>query len=231
MDIGDRIQGLDLTLYNAIESQSSHCDKEDWLAVQRLVRNGMLGYDYGYTYLEIGSHLGGSIQPHLLDPRCKQIVSVDSRPLACPDDRQQKTVKYTGNSTQRMKDNLTALEPEGMKKLLCVEGSSADLTLPIFIHSPKFCLIDAEHTHAAAMSDFLACMRVCDPRAVICFHDAQVIIPALRDALHHLNQLGIPFTARAMREYNFMIILDRSVAKDPWILNNSTNGLAWLAED
>ena len=228
MTIDQRINGLDVTLYNAIESQSSHCDKEDWLGVQRIIRHK----PGGYTYLEIGSHLGGSIQPHLLDPLCKQIVSVDARPLQCPDDREQKFVKYTGNSTKRMMENLNNLAPEHVDKVTCVEGSGRDLTPQIFTQPPTFCLIDGEHTHGAAFADFLSCMRVCAPDAVICFHDAQVIIPALRDALHHLNMQGRRFHARKMREYNFMIFLGNHIfAADQWLLNASSNGQAWLAED
>ena len=40
-----------------------------------------------FRYLEIGSHLGGSLQALVADPRCMEIVSIDTRPDSQPDDR------------------------------------------------------------------------------------------------------------------------------------------------
>ena len=69
--------------FNKIESQSTKGDKRALLAIQRTTRNRFSTY----TYLDIGSHLGGPIQPHLLDPRCETIYSIDTRPESHPDDR------------------------------------------------------------------------------------------------------------------------------------------------
>src|SRR4051812_12044666 len=79
----DRIAELDLSLFDVIPSQSTSDDKGSLLALQLAVRDAV----GEYTYLEIGSYLGGSIQPHLLDPECRKIYSIDKRPRSQPDER------------------------------------------------------------------------------------------------------------------------------------------------
>jgi hypothetical protein len=63
-DIESKITSLDITLFDAIYSQSTPEDKLSFLMVQKAVR----GLVSQYSYLEIGSHLGGTIQPYLVDP-------------------------------------------------------------------------------------------------------------------------------------------------------------------
>ena len=77
------IKTLDLGLFEKISSQSSDDDKQSLLACQLATRE-LAG---AYHYLEIGSYLGGSIQPHLLDRHCAKIYSIDKRPLNQPDER------------------------------------------------------------------------------------------------------------------------------------------------
>ena len=59
-----RVAALDLSLFDAIPSQSSAWDRRSLLACQAAIRQ-RIGR---YVYLEIGSHLGGSLQTHVLDP-------------------------------------------------------------------------------------------------------------------------------------------------------------------
>ena len=98
-----RIERLDCSLFDPIPTQSSKGDRMSWLALQGAVRRAAPSY----TYLEIGSHLGGSIQQHWIDPRCSLIYSIDKRPLEQPDDRGA-VFAYAGNSTARMLGNLHA---------------------------------------------------------------------------------------------------------------------------
>ncbi len=63
------IKALDISLFRHIASQTTSADRMSLLALQLATRD-MWG---DYSYLEIGSHLGGSIQPHLPDPKCKRI--------------------------------------------------------------------------------------------------------------------------------------------------------------
>lgn len=71
----------DVRLLDHIEAQLLGADKRSLLDVQQAIRE-CVGQ---YTYLEIGSYLGGSIQVHLLDPRCKQNFLIDKRLLGTPD--------------------------------------------------------------------------------------------------------------------------------------------------
>lgn len=76
IEFDQNLNDLDLELFAVIPSQSTDDDKRSLLAVQRRTRE-LAG---NYSYLEIGSYLGGSIQPHLLDSKCKSIWSIDKRP-------------------------------------------------------------------------------------------------------------------------------------------------------
>jgi hypothetical protein len=99
---GERLHALDITLFDGIPSQSTGLDRRSLLAAQGAIR-ARFG---SYVYLELGSHLGGSVQTHVMDPACARIYSIDRRPLAQPDARGQDS-DYAGNSTARMIENLT----------------------------------------------------------------------------------------------------------------------------
>ena len=77
-----RLAALDTTLFDAVPCQLYDDDRRSLLAVQAAVRRRA----GAYRYLEIGSYLGGSIQAHLLDPRCERIYSIDNRSAAAPDE-------------------------------------------------------------------------------------------------------------------------------------------------
>jgi hypothetical protein len=112
-DFTPRLEALDVSLFDSVPTQSSDADRQSWLAVQRSVR-----VPSGYTYLEIGSHLGGSVQQHLVDPLCRQIISIDKRPASQPDDRG-KIFHYKDNSSSRMMDNLRRVAADQIGKVTC----------------------------------------------------------------------------------------------------------------
>ena len=60
-DFEAQINRLDVALFGHIFSATTQEDKRSLLAVQRAVRE--LKAAQGYVYLEIGSYLGGSLQP------------------------------------------------------------------------------------------------------------------------------------------------------------------------
>jgi len=120
-NIAERLESLDVSLFDSIPTESTEGDRKAWLAVQRSVR-----LPSGYTYLEIGSHLGGSLQQHLLDPLCRNIFSIDRRPLCQPDDRGQ-VFYYEGNSTDRMLDNLRRISADQLSKLTCFDADASDI--------------------------------------------------------------------------------------------------------
>src|SRR6516162_9870377 len=92
-----KIESLDTTIF-AIQP-GHNPDRTSFLRIQRLVRR----LQPGYIYLEIGSDIGASLLPHLLDPSCAMAISIDSRPERQPDERG-KDFYYPGNSTVRMLD-------------------------------------------------------------------------------------------------------------------------------
>src|SRR2546427_12016163 len=73
-----QIGRLDVGLFQWILSQSTENDRRALLAIQLAFRERQSSY----VYLEIGSYKGGSLQPHVLDPRRGQIHSIDLRPRA-----------------------------------------------------------------------------------------------------------------------------------------------------
>jgi hypothetical protein len=185
----ERIARLDTSLFDAIRSQSSVGDKRSWLALQAATRSAK----GSYTYLEIGSYLGGSIQPHLLDPRCRRIFSIDKRPLEQPDDRG-RVFGYRDSSTARMLNNLRQLAPDQVQKVICFDSDAKNVVLRNPAELPALCLIDGEHTRSAVLDDFEACVRLCAPDAVICFHDAQVIHQAIAEIVEKLKRAHERFT-------------------------------------
>jgi hypothetical protein len=234
---GGRIEGLDITLFSQILSQTTDADKRSLLAAQVCTRECM----DRYVYLEIGSHLGGSIQPHLLDPKCKKIYSIDKRPAAQPDERGP-TFEYPDNSTERMVSLLAMIDPEGVKKIECIDADTKSIS-PSRIHdAPNLCLIDGEHTPAAVLADFDFCLKVCAAGATIVFHDAQIVFRGLRSVVSKLKRAGREFSPHALSDAVYVICLDGSLipaklAKfssqaredDLWSPRNDLHLLRWRA--
>lgn len=215
-DFERRLRELDPSLFAAIDSQSNDGDRRSWLALQRLAR----GRDGSYVYLEIGSHLGGSIQPHLLDPRCRRIYSIDNRPVVPPDDRGQE-FRYDGNSTERMLANLRALDPEQVSKIVCFESDAREIDPSRLPERPDLCFVDGEHTWSAVLSDFDFCLRVCSPRAILCFHDDWIIYPALARILRRLRKQGARLKAVKLQGSTFAILLGASTVPDDGFLREA----------
>src|SRR5207253_3992080 len=86
LKLGGRAVGLDMQMVTAIEaldtaafivwSETSEYDKISFLRIQKLIR----AHVANYVYVEVGSHLGGTLAPHLADPRCRTVISIDPRP-------------------------------------------------------------------------------------------------------------------------------------------------------
>lgn len=224
-DFEPRIDELDLSLFKAIDSQSDDGDKRSWLALQRIVRR----WNGNYTYLEIGSYLGGSLQPHLLDPRCRRIISIDNRPPdELPDDRGQ-GFRYADNSTASMLSNLRAIDPGQVSKIVCFDCDARDIDPACLPDRPDLCFIDGEHTKRAVMSDFDFCARVCSPRAIIYFHDDWVIYPALARIIRALRKERKHFTVLKLLGSTFAIGLGESAMReDDFIRKAAVNGRLFI---
>jgi hypothetical protein len=176
--IADRIAALDTSLFAHVESQTSDNDRKSLLAVHDAVatRTGE------FTYLEIGSHLGGTLQTVLADPRCTRVISVDPRPQWQPDDRLEAGSGYVDNSTERMLGLLRTVPDADLSKLETLEESTENIAPGRFAR-PEFCFIDGEHTYGAALRDARFCRTVMQGAGIVAFHDFAAIERAVLDFL------------------------------------------------
>lgn len=193
------LNGLDLTLFEAIPSQSTEDDKRSLLAVQRAVRE-LAG---NYSYLEIGSYLGGSIQPHLLDPKCESVWSIDKRPVAQPDERGFEW-KYNNNSTARMIEMLKGVA-EDVSKVKTIDGDTREIAANKVLDKIDLCFIDGEHTDEAAFADFKFCLTVLKENGAIMFHDSQITYGGIAESLKYLTEKGVTHRAYVLPTIVFVV--------------------------
>jgi predicted O-methyltransferase YrrM len=184
------LKTLDISVFEGIPSQTSDDDRKSLLALQAAARSKRKTY----TYLEIGSFLGGSLQPHLLDSSCERIYSIDKRCAVAPDDRDQtSTITYEDNTSEKMLSLLRAVDEASLPKIVCFEADAADIALEKISVPPDLAFIDGEHTYAAVLADFEFCSRVVAPDGCIAFHDSYIIYPALEKICKDLKRNGRDF--------------------------------------
>lgn len=198
-DVDQSIRSCDLELFAKIPSQSTDEDKRSLLACQAAVRE----LRPRYKYLEIGSHLGGSIQPHLLDERCSGIYSIDKRPRSQPDARGYDWV-YENNSTARMLDNLLQLTDD-VSKIVTIDGDSRTIDPREVPDKIDLCFIDGEHTDEAVIADFEFCLRVLADNGAIVFHDSQITYLGIAACLKRLEERSIAFKAYVLPHVVFVV--------------------------
>lgn len=210
-DFIDDIEKLSPTLFDGIPSQTGHADRRALLAVQRAVARA-----HGrYAYLEIGSHLGGSLQPHLADPRCTKIYSIDARPLAQPDDRAPGFLAhYEDNSSARMLSLLGARGVGDLTKIVCFDSDAAEVEIALIAEPPLIAFIDGEHTRAAVRSDFAFCREAIDPRGAILLHDFSIVYPAIAAIRTTLRREGVPHLAVMLEGDVFGFFFDAALVHD-----------------
>lgn len=200
MEFEDSLKNLDLKLFEKIASQTTDGDKRSLLVLQNAVRE----IYPEYIYLEIGSYLGGSLQPHLLDDKCKIIYSIDKRPLVQPDERGIDFV-YQHNSTSRMLEILQTVTKIGLEKIVCFDADASEIEKAKIDPRPEVCFIDGEHTDIASWNDFLFCIDVVTEKGMIIFHDAAIIYNSLRRITDFLEQSGRPFRAYNLSDVVFVV--------------------------
>lgn len=214
------ISNLDIRIFEKINSQSTENDKQSLLACQLAARE----LAPVYNYLEIGSYLGGSIQPHLQDSKCAQIYSIDKRPLHQPDNR---GVDYTylNNSTARMIELLEKVAPTD--KVKTIDGDTRHISTTQVTKKIQLCLIDGEHTDEAVFSDFKFCLQVLDKNGAIVFHDAPIIYNGITLCIDYLKKNDIKFRAYGLPDIVFVIeIGEFPIHKSAAILERLTNNHA-----
>jgi hypothetical protein len=180
------IETLNIDVFQ-VGTQTTPSDRTSLLRVQNFARS-VLGR---YVYLEIGSHVGGSLFPHLIDPTCEAAVSVDPRPPAQPDERAE-IFAYEESSTARMITLLSAQLPSAaMSKLTTIDSDVSAVRPEALDAKARLTLIDAEHTDTACFSDFVGAMSLMKPDCIVAFHDSNLIADAIRNAERLLDHLAI----------------------------------------
>ena len=195
----ERLASLDITLFEKIESQSTNDDRRSLLAVQLATGN----LTDSFSYLEIGSYLGGSIQPYLLDEKCTRIISVDKRPEVQPDARGYDWV-YQNNTTARMVELLKGVS-ENTDKLETFDGDTSEVKPGQVGEKVDLCFIDGEHTDVAVVRDFRFCLNVLKENGAIMFHDAQITYNGIAECIEYLQKNNIKFRAYALPSVAFLV--------------------------
>ncbi len=213
------IDSLDVSLFEKVQSQSTHLDKQSFLACQLALRD----LRPSYAYLEIGSYLGGSIQPYLYDDRCRRIYSIDKRPDLQPDERGI-DYAYENNSTARMLENLRQVAPGKMDKITTIDGDTGEIDPAKIGEKVQLCFIDGEHTDEAVVRDFQFSRKVLDSNGAIVFHDSHVTYNGIAECVKYLEKNAVTFNAYALPNIVFVIeIGDFPLHKHPKILERLIN--------
>lgn len=206
----EQIDSLDVSLLAAIPSETSNEDKRSLLAVHLACRRNLSRF----RWLEIGSHLGGSLQALIRDPRCTGIDSIDLRPEQLPDERIA-TIAYPENSTARMRGLLSDLSDSDMAKLRTHEAQTRQLD-PEDFERPDVCFIDAEHTDEACRRDAEFCRAVLRNEGVILFHDIGIVYRAVADFAQSLAADGTVHRLAYLPDVMFAIELGgENLLSDP----------------
>ena len=169
-----------------IPSQTSTNDKLFLLGSIQLARS-----TNGYAYLEIGSLLGGSLTPFLMDPLCELVLSVDDRERVQPDERGI-SYDYTGITTQSMLDELNRCKI-GTEKLRTFDGSIHELP-DDYAASFDIALLDGEHTDEACFRDFIWTFPRMKSDAMIMFHDSTLIYKSIKLIMLYLDKAKVTYS-------------------------------------
>jgi hypothetical protein len=209
-NIDKKIEEIDISLFSHIESQSTINDKKSILSLHAATRNIFKNFNY----IEIGSHLGGSLQSFVCDSRCTSITSIDPRPLAFNDQRGI-TSKYPKNSTHHMLDLLKQIPGSDVSKLETIDKSTQDIADYEIDKKFHLCFIDGEHTDHACYRDALFCLKNLEVNGSIAFHDANVVYRGISNFIEFLIHKNIPFKANILPDSVFAVSIgSKSVFDD-----------------
>ena len=211
----DKINKLDLSVFAKIPSHTGIRDRRSLLGVQRATAQS----HKEYIYLEIGSHLGGSIQPHLVDDRCKKIYSIDARPASQADDSLPgRVVNYPDNSTDRMLIMLRGIGYGDISKIECFDSAASKVDPRMIKRRPQIAFIDGEHTRAAVFSDFQFCSKVLSEDGIILFHDLNILYKAIMDICKLIDKQPRFHMPLKLEGDVFAIIFDPNIVhSDPYL--------------
>lgn len=180
-----RLAQRDPTLFAPVLSTTTTADRRSLLALQSMVRA-----DGDYDYLEIGSHLGGTLQPHCLDPLCRTIYSIDKRTLLVADIRGI-PYAYPDIDSAQMLEGLRQVYGAKVNKIIAFDCDAREVPDERIGRAPRLCFIDGEHTTAAVERDFAYCCRICAMDGIIAFHDANLVYQAIGRCRRMLERDGV----------------------------------------
>jgi hypothetical protein len=175
---------IDLTTEFPIDSQTTNADKEVLLKIRTILKKLP-----SYSYLEIGSYLGGSLTPFLKDNNCTKILSVDDRNLQLPDERGA-IYDYSGIAHDNMILNLKSFGFD-TTKIEVFDGSINEYINKNELYD--FIFIDAEHTDWACFRDFIHSEKYFKEDCIIAFHDTQLIYKSIKIINELLISRGTKF--------------------------------------
>lgn len=210
-----RIDSLDISIFSGVPSQTTDADRRSLLAVQRAVAAA----HSTYSYLEIGSHLGGTIQPYLADSRCRRIFSLDPRPVTQPDERRPGYIAhYENNSSQRMLKMLSDAGLGDVSRISCIELDSSQVAPETIAPAPAIAFIDGEHTARAVVADFNFCRQVLRPDGVVVFHDFSILYRTIFAMMHSWRRQKLPWAVVRLPDNLLAVFFDPALpAADPWL--------------
>lgn len=214
----------DLSVFDPVPTQLFVEDRGSILAI----RNAVIERFGEYAYLEIGSYLGGSLQPHLNEPRCVSVLSIDARPAVQPDERGI-VFDYPDNTSERMRATLSPVYGPFLGKLKTFDADARDVPRSELVPAPRLCLIDGEHTDRAVVSDFRVCLTVSARPAVILFDDAHIVYRGIGRCLELLARESIPYRAYFLpRKIGVIEIGDATIHESPRVRELLASSTAYL---
>jgi hypothetical protein len=223
VDITERLESLDPELLGTIESETSQQDKRSLLALHLACRR----LHHGFRWLEVGSHLGGSLQALVRDPACVRIDSIDPRPEQLPDERF-RSILYPDNSTARMMELLGALPGADTSKVQTHDVGTDGLD-PLTIEQPHVCFIDGEHTDEACARDAEFCRTAVRGEGLLVFHDIAVVYRAVIEFVESLRRAGIPHSLAYLPDLIFAVELGSGqLLSDPAVVGRQLDNGAGL---
>ncbi len=191
--------------YFPIISQTSHADKLLLLKSIAAVRERC----DKFKYIEIGSYLGGSLTPFLLEESCELVVSVDERERQQPDERGAK-YDYAGITSQTMINNL-ASHNISVEKLITHDGQIS--TLKHLNNKFDIAFIDGEHTDVACVRDFLWTFPIMKVNSLILFHDSTIVYKALAIIREIMISRNIEFKLEKFSKSEISILMTGSFSR------------------
>lgn len=181
MSVSDRVDRVDVSLVEHIQTGgTSSQDRRSLLAV-----NAALAARGNFTYLEIGSYHGASLQSFIADTRCTRITSINRREGVSRAERPVEP-QYPGNTPARMREHLSQIPGANLEKLTTVDASTEVLDPAAF--SADLCFIDAEDTNDDVLRDARFCRKAVGDRGTIVFHDRTLVGSAIQRFLAELKR-------------------------------------------